>query len=408
MIKQNDHLNFMETMQNWDDVKSYGGDERFLSEQIHSKMGPAVVYYDSKRLSIADVRRDRYDESYVAMETLAEFTTSGSQSAVNGIQRAIPLVLMALDYQVAEHVPTHTLAFHCQRNERVVILSNVEQKGLPDSCAVVERVQRSVPELPWSWGAGQRVFFERWYVLRDWMRSSHVDWAFTMDSDAIVGVNITNLVQTNWDVIEKHAFWLVWEPPRTTMAFALFSQRALDDVTSYWNQLLKPSVWTLGTPNDMIAMGHYVHSAHGKPYPCWGYGFNHKAGSCDDTIDYGRSIVLKRMSGVKAQYVPGTFGPSPNTSEQLHARNLLNQRDRSVLVVDKNAGHDPLGLYNRRKGHKELRFTNGVPELKRRDGTWTPIWGHILEDGMERCAYRHVQLMETHQTCHCTDWCCTV
>ena len=82
MIKQNDHLNFMETMQNWDDVKSYGGDERFLSEQIHSKMGPAVVYYDSKRLSIADVRRDRYDESYVAMETLAEFTTSGSQSAV--------------------------------------------------------------------------------------------------------------------------------------------------------------------------------------------------------------------------------------------------------------------------------------------------------------------------------------
>ena len=46
-------------------------------------------------------------------------------------------------------------------------------------------------------------------------------------------------------------------------------------------------------PNDMIALGHYIHSSMLKPYPCWGLGPDRAAGSC--IMDYAIDTILNRL-----------------------------------------------------------------------------------------------------------------
>ena len=319
----------------------------------------------------------------------------------------IPIVLIGLKYNMNKAVPRSTIPFMCKRNRRIIILSDTSQSIENAPCLSVEKVARGKgpgAELPWPKGANpvQKVFFERWYVLRDWMREAKVSRVFTMDSDAMMVENVTALMERNIAHFKKHEFWLVYNPPRTSVPFFYITLRGLEDITSFWNKLLLPDVWTkefvtATAPNDMVAIGHYAHSAVGRPYPCWGYGPGHAPGSCDGTIDYGFVKVLNRMEakGIRAKYPPGTL--------------TLDEHGLAKIpegVVDNNYRHDPIGRYESVKGSKQLRFVRGTPQMKLRTGEWVRMWGYILEDSIEACAGHHVGHVERADSCTCSNMCC--
>ena len=115
------------------------------------------------------------------------------------------------------------------------------------------------------------------------MRATQTKHVFTMDSDGLMVENITALVHNNWEHFRTHDIWFVWMPPRSSWPFSLLTLRAMNDITQFWNAVFDPSkdIWpddmVGGTsPNDMIAVGTYTHSALGgkPPFPCWGVGLN--------------------------------------------------------------------------------------------------------------------------------------
>ena len=320
----------------------------------------------------------------------------------------IPIVLTGIDYQMNQ-VSRATIPFMCTNNDRVVILSNVKQNPISgaDCLEVVDisgLYSMASSEMPWPKRApmNQKVYFDRWYVLRDWMRRSGTARVFVMDSDAFMIQNITKLVQDHLDIFSEHELWFVYNPPRSSWPFALLSLVALEDITHFWNQALASDVWTpelvKGTePNDMVLLGHYSHSAVGKPYPCWGYGPGHKDGTCDNSIDYGHTKVLERLAAknIRAKFAPGTL--------------TLDRNGKSVLdlgVVDNNYRHDPMHRYEMKNGQKQLQFLEGVPQFKLRKDKWVPVWGYILEDRMEACVNTHLNLVKSKATCVCSDFCC--
>ena len=94
-----------------------------------------------------------------------------------------------------------------------------------------------------------------------------------MDSDAIMTQNVTNIAQKNLQLFLQHELWIYYNPPRSSVPFAFLSLDALQDITKFWNHALASDVWTSEfvkstSPNDMVLLGHYSHSAVGKPYPC--------------------------------------------------------------------------------------------------------------------------------------------
>lgn len=205
----------------------------------------------------------------------------------------------------------------------------------------------------------------------------------------------------------------MYEPPISSWGYTLVSLRALQDITNFWNRMLVPSIWSKefvkdNEPNDMVALGHYVHSAVGKPYPCWGYGRErNQSGGCDEVMSYGHPVVLDRLqkSDIVAKYTPGTL--------MLNAEGLATF---SYGVLDKNYQADTQALidlgpaFNRatRTGSKLLRFIRGVPHMKLLTGKWVKLWGYILEDALEQCVTKHLGLLESDTTCFCTTFCCDV
>ena len=347
---------------------------------------------------------DRAEDAYAAALTFAAGFTKRAPQAV------VPIVLMALNYQIGGHVPRHSIPFMCEQNPKVVVLTNVKQNSLPNAdCLEVVNVgssyQSSIAEMPWPAKApgNQKVYFNRWYVLRDWMARTNTSQVFTMDSDAMMTLNITEFVSLNVLELSNHDMWIVYNPPRSSWPFALLTGRALKDITSFWNRMFQPDIWTSeftgGTaPNDIIALGHYSHTAIGKPYPCWGYGADHALGTCDDSIAYGHAKVLDRLrkKGVRAKYPPGTLTLGAGGAARFVEG-----------VVDNNYRHDPIQRYEMQKGkYKQLRFWRGQPQLKLRSQRWTSVWGYILEDETEACMKHHVEHIHKARSCRCENWCC--
>ena len=68
----------------------------------------------------------------------------------------VPVVLIALNYHVANHVPKHTIPFMCTKNKQIILLTNVKQdlitKSNENNCLKIVNVaghlQRSVSEMP--------------------------------------------------------------------------------------------------------------------------------------------------------------------------------------------------------------------------------------------------------------------
>ena len=148
----------------------------------------------------------------------------------------------------------------------------------------------------------------------------------------------------------------------------------------------------------MIAMGHYAHTAHGKPYPCWGYGLARAPGTCDGSIDYGYTVVLDRLQthNISAPYPVGPLSMS-----------ITGQASIPEGVVDSNFAHDPLGFWRMTAGRKVLRFVAGQPQMAAKDGRWINTWGYICEDELEGCCTKyHIPLVRAQRSCTCETVCC--
>jgi len=320
----------------------------------------------------------------------------------------VPIVMVALNTPMSQ-VLAKNIPFWCRNNNRVVVLTNVKQAAVAGaSCLEIVDVaaayRRVAGEVPWPAGAlaDERVFVHRWYVIREWMRSAGVPVMFTMDSDAIMTLDVTRFVAANLDVIRQHELWLYYNPPRASGLCFLASLAALEDITLFFNRLLTADTWTAEfvkdrEPNDMVALGHYVHSAVGKPYPCWGLAPGRQNNTCDDSMPYGRTKILRALAahGVVARFAPGTFSLDEHGRSQFAAG-----------VFDNNYRHDPLQRYEMRGGSKQLRFSEGTPQFKLRTGAWMTLWGYVLEDEMEACADAHWRHIRANATCVCAGFCC--
>jgi hypothetical protein len=178
-----------------------------------------------------------------------------------------------------------------------------------------------------------------------------------------------------------------------------------------WNLMFDPSrhIWpsykvnNYNVPNDMISWGHYSHMAEGRPYPCWGYGLDHAAGSCDDTIDYGWTVVLDALAaaGFVAPFKPGTL--------------TIDSSGKAAIpegVVDNNWENDPIGVYNMQggeKGKKRLKFIQGVPHFQLLDLSWIRMFAYVCEDALEVCCAKyHLPRVANRESCTCVTFCCEV
>ena len=125
--------------------------------------------------------------------------------------KQVPIIITAIHYQLTAGISTKTIPFMCKANDRVVILTTTAQPNVPDApCLEVVRVHSKSPFAPASiWSVAprnshQRVFFERWYLLKNWMRQTNTDMVFALDSDALLLPNITEFVQKEWAKIKEH------------------------------------------------------------------------------------------------------------------------------------------------------------------------------------------------------------
>lgn len=404
--------------------------EEFRYENIRKKQRLGLNRYFSNLFSYssADFVRTSHNvnKSIISLEMLQPTkidtinTTQQSQQKKNiegNIQQKytlqeVPIVLVALNYNINNHVPKHTIPFMCTKNKRIVLLTNAkqdhstksQQKNCTEIVNIAGNLKSSVSEMPWrqTFPKNQKVFFDRWYVLRDWMRETKTQRIFTMDSDAIMTQNITHFYLKNWHIFRKHEIWIFYAPPRSSFQFTLISLSALEDLTKFWNRMFMPDMWTNEfitgtTPNDMVALGQYIHSSLMKPYPCWGFGPDRAAGTC--SMDYAIDTIINRVkrANITAKYSVGGLN--------------LDQNGQATFlegVVHNNYQHNFENIFAMRKNEKILRFWKGVPQLKLKNSYWMSLWGYILEDEKESCVEEHLNYIQKTSSCTCSDWCCKI
>lgn len=336
----------------------------------------------------------------------------------------IPLVYIILNYKLSFILKT--IPFICQFHDKIVLLTNSQFDSFwKSTCVEVVDISNlydiADKEFNFPPGAahGQKIFFTRWYVLRRWMDATGTNQIFTLDSDGLIFRNITSLVRANADVFCRSALWLIYQPPRTSMQFFLITLPALADVTDFWKRMLQPDIWSSeyveGTsPNDMIAMGHYIHAAIGRPYPCWGLNRENPAylsspGTCDNYNAYAWTKILDRLSEKKvlAAFKPETLTLYPNGSPNGSMGGGL------PGAVDHNFEHDDVGTYqmienprSRTGRYKAIRYRGGEPQMQLVSGEWGGLFGLVLEDSLEECVDNHIRHVNARADCGCSDGPC--
>ena len=332
------------------------------------------------------------------------------------IQRltTVPIVLVAINYRIKTSMLLHTLRFMCIKNDIVVVLTNVQENmhynnkciQIIDVSDKLQSIRKDIQFLS-NVAANQQIFFIRWYTLKYWMRLHNVDTIFTMDSDAIMTENITHFIHSNKHILSKHALWVHQSLPRTSFQFAIMTQKALTDLLNFWNNLLLPEIWTTEfrndhEPNDMVALGHYVHMKTVEPFPCWGFGPKRKNGTCEYGYNIKKILQNIQNAGIRAKYSVGNLGPDVIVTQ--HFNNGF---------VDINYKNNDANFYATEAREKVLRFNHGNVELlmhvHRNDDknlTWVRHWGYVLEDETEKCAAMHINRIENKHSCICKNWCC--
>lgn len=327
----------------------------------------------------------------------------------------VPIVLIAMNQRIQTSMLVHTLPFMCLRNDAIVVLTNVQDNlryasdciNIIDVSDKLQNIKSSIQFLSYV-ASKQQIFFIRWYILGDWMRSVNVDTVFTMDSDSVMTENITNFMHLNRHTLSKHALWIYQSLPRTTMAFAIIRKTALMDLLNFWNQILLPEIWTKEfrndhEPNDMTAMGHYVHMRIAEPLPCWGLGPKRKNGTCEYGYNIKKILQNIRNAGIEAKYSVGNLAFDAFKTESL-----------SAAFVDVNCRNNDAQFYKMKEARKVIRFNSGNVELAMyrnynvdEQVSWVRHWGYILEDEYENCVLNHINFIKKKSSCICENWCCS-
>ena len=383
-----------------------------------------MPYFENRRIEIKSINKHRV---YPAYPSVSPLSNRYSLPHCDGIRLdpddCLPLVYVVLNYRLSFILKT--IPFICKFNNRVVLLTNSQFDEFWNSTCV-EVVDISTfyttanqdfyfpPNME-----HQKIFFTRWFVLCHWMHATGTHQIMTMDSDSIIFKNMTSMVLENPNVFCRSSLWLIYQPPRASMGFLMITLSALVDVTDFWKKMLQPDIWspefiTSNEPNDMVAMGHYMHTAIGHPYPCWGLGrwnasYLDSPGTCNDYNAYAWTTILDRLrdKGVTAVFKPEALNLYPN-----------NSTNGSILgglpgAFDVNFEHDDPGTYTMRAHptsrtgrYKVLRYISGTPQLKLANGEWGELFGLILEDFLEGCVDMHVKLATEKGDCNCGGPCC--
>ena len=172
--------------------------------------------------------------------------------------QTVPVVLFALNEEVIDAVAQHGIPLMCARNNRVIVLTNVNQGKLLDDVDCVEVVNieysqnTTVTEMPWPSNDSNhaKVCFDRWYILRDWMTQTKTTRVMAIDKNVVVTEDMSKFVASNSVETLKHDLWVAYNPSRSSQAFVLLTHRALKDVTSFWNRIFQPDIWTSEIANE--------------------------------------------------------------------------------------------------------------------------------------------------------------
>lgn len=293
----------------------------------------------------------------------------------------------------------------CTKNDIVVLSQRMYKPVACETLSMIdatmlESARRSAFRWRSEWPGGQRVFFDRWYILLEWMRRSHTDRVYTADTDALVFENVSVIAQ-RIDRISppESSVFMYFNPPRTSTNVGVFATRAfLENVTSFWNQVLDedknlyrvPTVGRGTNPNDMTLFGHYFHYRH---FLATGHiDCGNRGGRC--TTDYANMGNMERFR--TARILPGMNIHSLNDFEkgELNAGCIFDtnlfRRDRARRL-----------LHPRR-----LKFVSGKPFYESVRGDLVPVCSIVLEDSLEKCAKEMVTLVKRRATCMCSNVCC--
>ena len=332
-------------------------------------------------------------------------------------QTTIPVVLLGLNYRFKMEEAAMSLL--CRHNSEVVLLTDTPQDSVSQPCARVELLNASfrakaVEQMPWraEWPTNQRVFFERWYVLRDWMRSARLTRAFTMDSDTLLFANVTEVAhELRWDSDDQTSelIYMHYVPPRlASNAGQLVSLAFLDDVTSFWSNVMGAASlyqvppWAASTnPNDMTLFGHYFHYAHYAAtgsIECWPLKQTDPMRNCEKT-DYAMKSNLDRFkaAGLRARFAAASLSLNPDGQAA------------AGCVFDNNLFSDPIDAYQMSSAEpsaKSVSFVAGTPHFRARNGKRVVACSYILEDELEACVTHHVERALAMATCACSSPCC--
>lgn len=333
-------------------------------------------------------------------------TRAVSDSGQTLTHRTVPVVLFALNEEVIDSVAQHGIPLMCARNNRVIVLTNVNQGKLLDvDCVEVVNIEYSqnttVTEMPWPGNdsSHDKVYFDRWYILRDWMTQTKTTQVMAIDRNVAITEDISKFVASNSVEIVKHDLWVAYNPMRSSQGFVLLTRRALADVTSFWNRIFQPDLWTSEvanehSPNEMLAMGYYLHVATAGDLPCVGNSPQNISVVCSahQHVHITKFLEQVAQKGVRAHFPPGALGIGLGGIARFHQG-----------IVDDNHLYDTSQQFEMSKEGKQLRFWKGQAQLKLRSQWWVFIWGYIIDDG---CFKHHTEHILKKHTCHCRDWCC--
>ena len=359
--------------------------------------------------------------------SLFSITVNGNDVINHSKDKIVPVVYMAINYRLKSSL-INAFKLSCFHNSDVKLLTNVKQDHLLrvaqttcleiiDISQIYEKIKKEVILPPNTWPSKhvQRYFFERWFVLRDWLKEHYeknkYNHVFTMDSDVLLLQNVTEIGKLLNEKYDKYVY-LNYMPPRTSMGPGIFfTYDQLADITSFWSTLFNHSnnFWTTASmkpayrnnqPNDMTAMGHYLNYAYTfinnlptNQHECWGVIAPEE---CHDH-GYSGSEVFKRLraKNITVKYLGAPLNPRPGGESELG------------VVIDHNLRHDPLNMFEMKDGRKQIRYIQGHGQLKFKTKKWINSLTIIMEDSLETCVNNHLKLIFNERSCICPHVCCS-
>lgn len=244
--------------------------------------------------------------------------------------------------------------------------------------------------------------FVRFFHLLEHMVLTATPHVLYADSDVLITWNLAFLAEG----LHPSASALMWLPPRVSASTAFFTQRALEDIVSFFEHVVHVGVWATHPDrvNDMQALRLYVYKGRPSPWACWGIA--KQPGQCQDTTLL-RQEDLRRVSRIPSfgSEVRSLGDPMP----------LLSAEARQWLVFDNNFDHDPERKYGKcgsastlsENGGKAVRFANGSAFFERTDKGQVRAGGIHFQGWKKGWLKNYALLSMQRATCTCRNCECS-